>query len=519
MTDDDSGTWAPDGGYGWVVVGGSFLAHLVIGGFMRSGGVIFLELREKFNESAADTAWVISLAVTVRMLFGPLASALCNRFSCRTVVIIGGVLLCVGVLISGFTPNLAFLFFSYSLVGGIGRAFIYTPAVIIVALYFERRRGTAAGIANAGIGSGTFLVPPIVEILFQNFGFTGAFILLAAFGLQSCVSGALFRPLALQNRITKRKPYETEIEIKEPTLCEVKSTQGNNGFSYNGVKSPLFPTVRADENEVTRSLPNLLQTNKKFLSTLSASLILHGASSEVINLTGSVQLYNGSRKSLNSKTVDSENEIKQSSVSASPVLLNLSLLRNIKFLSFCIGICLYTLSFQAFYVFLPPLAIQNGQSDIEAVYVVSIAGALETIGSISSGIILDLPMIKPHRLLIYNIVLFILGILTFITPFLGVFEWLSFTCGIYGFLLGSGLAQKATLVVDILGVEHVVSSLGLLVCFQGFGVLFGPPLSGLLKDFYGLYGPGFYCSGAAMIASGIVQGLGGIIHHVYQREK
>lgn len=161
-----------------------------------------------------------------------------------------------------------------------------------------------------------------------------------------------------------------------------------------------------------------------------------------------------------------------------PKLLDLSLLKNIRFLTFCIGICLYTLSFQASYVFLPPLAIQNGQSHIEAAYVVSSAGALETIGSILSGIILDLPMVKPHRLLIYNIVLFVLGILTVIIPFLRVFGWLLFVCGLYGFLLGSGLAQKATLVVDILGVEHLISSLGLLVCFQGFGVLFGPPISG-----------------------------------------
>lgn len=85
-----------------------------------------------------------------------------------------------------------------------GRAFIYTPAVVIVALYFERRRGTASGIANAGIGSGTFIAPPVVEILFRDFGFPGAFILLAAFGLQTCVFGALFRPLAAQYRISKR---------------------------------------------------------------------------------------------------------------------------------------------------------------------------------------------------------------------------------------------------------------------------------------------------------------------------
>jgi hypothetical protein len=36
--------------------------------------VIYLELREKFDESAASTAWAISLAVTVRMLFGKFES-------------------------------------------------------------------------------------------------------------------------------------------------------------------------------------------------------------------------------------------------------------------------------------------------------------------------------------------------------------------------------------------------------------------------------------------------------------
>lgn len=97
-----------------------------------------------------------------------------------------------------------FMVLNFTFLQGVGRAFIYTPAVVIVALYFSRRRGTASGIANAGIGSGTFLAPPIVELLFHDFGFAGAFILMAAFGLQACVFGALFRPLAAQQRISHR---------------------------------------------------------------------------------------------------------------------------------------------------------------------------------------------------------------------------------------------------------------------------------------------------------------------------
>lgn len=53
---------------------------LFTGGFMRSGGVLYIELREKFHDSAANTAWVISLAVTVRMLFGKYESLLEQGF-------------------------------------------------------------------------------------------------------------------------------------------------------------------------------------------------------------------------------------------------------------------------------------------------------------------------------------------------------------------------------------------------------------------------------------------------------
>jgi hypothetical protein len=262
----------------------------------------------------------------------------------------------------------------------------------------------------------------------------------------------------------------------EPTTNGKKNNRNDDfDFANRDLNYPLFSKSYVEENAVARSLPNLLlQHNGTFTNTLAKSLILHGASSEVINFTGSIE----STKQPHHSSQNGIGAHSSNDVNVRPKLLDVSLLRNIQFLTFCIGICLYTLSFQASYVFLPPLAIQNGQSDIEATYVVSIAGALETLGSILSGLVLDLPMIKPHRLFIYNIVLFILGILTFIIPFLKVFEWLSFTCGLYGFLLGSCLAQKATLVVDILGVEHLVSSLGILVCFQGLGVLFGPPLSG-----------------------------------------
>lgn len=77
----------------------------------------------------------------------------------------------------------------------------YAPTVIIVGLYFDKRRALAAGLSSAGIGIGTFIVPPLVELMLEELGFTGTFIILAGLGLNLCVTGALYRPLSLHWKI------------------------------------------------------------------------------------------------------------------------------------------------------------------------------------------------------------------------------------------------------------------------------------------------------------------------------
>ena len=57
---------APDGGWGWMVVTGSFIMHLLLGGLNRSYGVVYIHLRERFHSGSALTAWVGSASLAVR---------------------------------------------------------------------------------------------------------------------------------------------------------------------------------------------------------------------------------------------------------------------------------------------------------------------------------------------------------------------------------------------------------------------------------------------------------------------
>ena len=51
--DDDEDDTVPDGGYGWAVVFGCFLSHVITGGFERGDGVIYLQFLDRSYRSFA----------------------------------------------------------------------------------------------------------------------------------------------------------------------------------------------------------------------------------------------------------------------------------------------------------------------------------------------------------------------------------------------------------------------------------------------------------------------------------
>jgi MFS family permease len=102
-------------------------------------------------------------------------------------------------------------------IAAFGGALLYAPALILVNQYFDRHRSVATGIASAGSGLGVFIFPPLIEVLFNHYGFSGAFIILSAICFNNCISGALYRPL--ERSISASKLDETESNTDVPVAC------------------------------------------------------------------------------------------------------------------------------------------------------------------------------------------------------------------------------------------------------------------------------------------------------------
>uniref|UniRef100_A0A5F8H3E2 Solute carrier family 16 member 8 n=1 Tax=Monodelphis domestica TaxID=13616 RepID=A0A5F8H3E2_MONDO len=172
---------APDGGWGWVVLLSCFVVTGFSYAFPKAVSVYFKALMRDFHVGYSDTAWISSIMLAMLYGTGPVSSILVNQFGCRPVMLAGGLLASSGMILASFTTSLVQLY----LTAGAWAWLSLQPLLIMLGLYFDRRRPLANGLAAAG--SPVFL---------SHFGWRGGFLLMGGLLLNCCTCGAVMRPLA-----------------------------------------------------------------------------------------------------------------------------------------------------------------------------------------------------------------------------------------------------------------------------------------------------------------------------------
>ncbi|KAH8324716.1 hypothetical protein KR074_009670 [Drosophila pseudoananassae] len=187
----------PDGGYGWVIVFGAFSVQFWVAGLVKSYGVLYVEIMETFPSSTATVAsWIPAILSALCLVLAPLSSALCQKFSCRAVVFVGGIFCAMGMILSYFATSLLHLLFTFGILTGIGGGLSTTPGIVIVSQYFDKHRALANGICVSGTAAGSFILPVLIKHLAECCGFHGTILILGGCMLHVCVSATLYRPIS-----------------------------------------------------------------------------------------------------------------------------------------------------------------------------------------------------------------------------------------------------------------------------------------------------------------------------------
>lgn len=161
--------------------------------------------------------------------------------------------------------------------------------------------------------------------------------------------------------------------------------------------------------------------------------------------------------------------------------IEFSLLKNIRFLCFCISCSMFTTAFTTVYIYIPPLAKGCGITELDAAYLISTAGVSDIFGRTILSTTFDITHVRPHRDFLNALLLLMLSGVAFAFTFMTTFVGFAVVAGMHGFLSGGYVSQKSIVILDILGRSKHSSSLGLVLLFQGLGVVIGPPLAGTLQ--------------------------------------
>ncbi|KAK9535737.1 hypothetical protein VZT92_008100 [Zoarces viviparus] len=211
---------APDGGWGWAVLSGCFVITGFSYAFPKAVSVFFKELIREFGVGYSDTAWISSILLAMLYGTGPLCSVLVNRFGCRPVMMVGGLFASLGMILASFSTSIIHIYLSTGVITGLGLALNFQPSLIMLNRYFSEKRPLANGLSAAGSPVALCCLSPLGQVLQDQYGWRGGFLILGGILLNCCVCGALMRPLvapkALKSKDLKQDNEEGTEKKKKP---------------------------------------------------------------------------------------------------------------------------------------------------------------------------------------------------------------------------------------------------------------------------------------------------------------
>lgn len=264
---------APDGGWGWVVVVGSFMCNLFIEGLIFSFPYLKEEIGEYYEVSLSAAGTVGTLLMAFCHLTGPLSSSLIKRFGCRKITILGSAITCVSFLVSTHMPDIVLLRFTYGILAGIGLGLIYLPSVVCIATWFDDKLALATGLALMGSQVGTFIFPPLYRHLLDENDWKITTVIMGGLVMNCAVGGALFRPLTSSKQKGMKRGVIQHGAIMKALIAEKERQRTiSNGSLDNCIITKDNRLIKIDKIDLRNKSNSYINRLKETFGFSSRSL-------------------------------------------------------------------------------------------------------------------------------------------------------------------------------------------------------------------------------------------------------
>jgi MFS family permease len=212
-------------------------------------------------------AGALVLSGVTSTLCSPFVGALLDRVGARRVIMTGMVIFAAATATqSMLTASLAVIY-SLFVLRGFGGAGPSPPAfAFVVSRWFDRERGLALGIALAGVGLGTAIIPPIAAYLVGAFGWRLAYV---GVGCVMLILGGV--PIALLVREPDASERAKMPHLADPALPGMSLREAFRGWRFWALALAFFLGIIVLNGTLTQ-IPAMLRD--RGVSLEAASLVL-----------------------------------------------------------------------------------------------------------------------------------------------------------------------------------------------------------------------------------------------------
>ncbi len=145
----------------WVPLLLGLISSTTCGMLLYAWSVFIKPLNAEFGWSRAEIALAFAICCLVFGLMTFPAGKLSDKYGPRRVVLVGGIILGIGFVLSGWITSKWQLYITYGLIAGFGGGCIYLPPIATAPKWWPDRRALATGFSVVGLGLGSFLMGPL----------------------------------------------------------------------------------------------------------------------------------------------------------------------------------------------------------------------------------------------------------------------------------------------------------------------------------------------------------------------
>ena len=357
-------------------------------------------------------------------------------------------------------------------VTGLAFGAMATPSIVLLNLYFDKRKSLANGLAMVGSSIGQLCLPYVMTYFIDEFGFKGAMLLYTGVCLQSIPAAMLLRPLEFWVPKSAVKSSD-EVCVEAPVVETVKPVKLVNKSDVDLSMSRISLYSKGKSANKSKSMTSLHRSRVSLhqsRSSLYGSRTSLKRRSTLAESTGSIML----GLSVEHLAPLGPDETVAKHPAKRPnfckVLFDQDLMKSLTFWMLFWALGIGHAGFIDACLYLPSLAYELFDSKYKGALLIAIMGGFDIGGRIGGGYFADLGLIRRTHLT--GIAMAVTGAATFFIMFHPIFPMLIFYCVIMGLVGGIYRILLPVLVRDLFGPTKLSSGVGL--CYLGLGIVILP---------------------------------------------